>query len=277
MTLPTIAVIGLGCIGGSVVKALPNDVARVRGWSTSPEDCETARALGHDVPSTPEGALADATAVVIAVPVQAIAEVAAIAIRGAPASATILHCGGVQSRTALHLDESAHARIIGTHPLAGSHESGFGAARADLFEGCAVSIESRRSAEQERWATWLWRGVGAERIDFRSADEHDVLMALISHLPQLASTALAATLAAEHIDAKSVGPGARDTTRLAGSSFEQWVALLQAQPAVLDAALERLETTVASIRKALGGRDERSLRELWDSAREWRRAAEPSA
>ena len=276
MTLPTVAVIGLGCIGGSIVKALPNDVARVRGWSASPEDCATARALGYDVPGTPEGTLADATAVV-SVPVQAIAEVAAIAGREAPASATILHCGGVQSRDALHLDEVAYARIIGTHPLAGSHESGFGAARADLFEGCAVSIESRRSAEEERWATWLWSGVGAERIDFRSAEEHDVLMALISHLPQLASTALAATLAAEHIDAKSVGPGARDTTRLAGSSFEQWVALLQAQPAVLDSALARLETTVASIRNALERRDERSLRALWDSAREWRRAAEPSA
>jgi len=276
MTLPTVAVIGLGCIGGSIVKALPNDVARVRGWSASPEDCATARALGYDVPGTPEGTLADATAVV-SVPVQAIAEVAAIAGREAPASATILHCGGVQSRDALHLDEVAYARIIGTHPLAGSHESGFGAARADLFEGCAVSIESRRSAEEERWATWLWSGVGAERIDFRSAEEHDVLMALISHLPQLASTALAATLAAEHIDAKSVGPGARDTTRLAGSSFEQWVALLQAQPAVLDSALARLETTVASIRNALERRDERSLRALWDSAREWRRAADPSA
>ena len=277
MTLPTVAVIGLGCIGGSIVKALPNDVARVRGWSASPEDCATARALGYDVPGTPEGTLADATVVVVAVPVQAIAEVAAIAGREAPASATILHCGGVQSRDALHLDEVAYARIIGTHPLAGSHESGFGAARADLFEGCAVSIESRRSAEEERRATWLWSGVGAERIDFRSAEEHDVLMALISHLPQLASTALAATLAAEHIDAKSVGPGARDTTRLAGSSFEQWVALLQAQPAVLDSALARLETTVASIRNALERRDERSLRALWDSAREWRRAAEPSA
>jgi prephenate dehydrogenase len=277
MSLPNVGVVGLGCIGGSLLKALPGDVARVRGWSASTEDCAMARALGQDVPDTMENALAEAEVIVIAVPVQAIAEVAAGAIRVAPATATILHCGGVQSRGSLHLDDSTHARVIGAHPLAGSHESGFGAARADLFEGCTVSIESRQSAEQERWAKWLWSGVGAERIDSRSAEEHDVLMAWISHLPQLASTALAATFAAEHIDPKSVGPGARDTTRLAASEFEQWVALLQAQPVVLDSALARLATTIANIRHSLTQRDEHALRQLWDTAREWRRAAEPSA
>jgi prephenate dehydrogenase len=277
MSVPIVAVIGLGCIGGSVLKALPGDVARVRGWSSSPEDCGMARARGHEVPETLESTLAEADMIVIAVPVRAIAEIATRAIREAPASATIFHCGGVQSRASLQLDEATHARVIGTHPLAGSHESGFGAARAKLFEGCTVSIESHRDAEQERWATWLWSRVGAERIEYRSAEEHDVLMAWISHLPQLTSTALAATFAAGHIDPNSVGPGARDTTRLAASAFEQWVSLLKARPVVLDEALVQLETSIASIRDALRRGDEGALRELWDSAREWRRAAEPIA
>jgi prephenate dehydrogenase len=278
MTLPNVTVIGLGCIGGSIVKALTNNGARVYGWSTSPEDCAMARELGYAVPVVAlESALVDADVVVIAVPVQAIAEVAASAMRSAPATAAIMHCGGVQSRGALHLDEPTHARVIGTHPLAGSHDSGFGAARADLFEGCTVSIESRLSAEQDRWTKWLWGRVGAERIDYRRAEEHDVLIAWISHLPQLTSTALAATLAAEHIDPNSVGPGARDTTRLAASAFEQWSALVQAEAVVLDAALARLQGTVAGIREALARGDQRALRTLWDSAREWRRAAGPSA
>jgi prephenate dehydrogenase len=278
MTLPNVAVIGLGCIGGSVVKALTNNGARVQGWSTSPEDSSMARALGYDAPDIAlESALSDADVVVIAVPVQAIAAVAASAMRGAPASATILHCGGVQSRGALHLDDATHARILGTHPLAGSHESGFGAARAELFEGCTLSIESRSSAEQDRWSKWLWGRVGAARFDYRTAEEHDVLMTWISHLPQLASTALAATFAAEHVDPANVGPGARDTTRLAASAFEQWSALVRAQPAVLDVALAKLQGTVASLREALSHGDERALRRIWGSAREWRRAAEPSA
>jgi len=275
MTPPNVAVVGLGCIGGSIVKALASDVARVRSWSASPEDCAMARALGHHVPDTLDGALADADLVVIAVPVQVIAELAARAMRGTPGTAVILHCGGVQSGESLHLDEATHARIVGTHPLAGSHESGFGAARADLFEGCTVSIESRRSAEQERSAKWLWSTAGAARIDYRTAEEHDVLMAWISHLPQLASTALAATFAAGRVDPQSVGPGARDATRLAASAFEQWVSLLKARPVVLDEALVQLEASISSIRDALRRGDEQALRTIWDSAREWRRAAEP--
>jgi prephenate dehydrogenase len=277
MTLPTVAVIGLGCIGGSIVKALPNDVAQVRGWSVSLEDCAMARATGLEVPDELESTLAVADVVVLAVPVQAIADIAARAIHSAPATATILHCGGVQSRDSLHLDEDAHARVIGTHPLAGSHESGFGAARADLFARCTVSIESRQSAEQKRWTTWLWSSVGARRIEYRTAGEHDVLMTWISHLPQLAATALAATFAGEHVDPESVGPGARDTTRLAASPFEQWSALVQAQPAVLDGALERMQERLTSIRDALARGDQRALGKIWSSAREWRRAAEPSA
>ena len=196
---------------------------------------------------------------------------------GAPPEAAIIHCGGVQSRALLHLDDASYARVIGAHPLAGSHDSGFGAARADLFAGCTVSIESRADDDSREWNKWLWNRLGATRLDYRSAEEHDAMMAWISHLPQLASTALAATFAAEHIDPESVGPGARDTTRLAASAFEQWSSLVQAQPKVLDAALAKLESNVAGLRAALSRGDQRALKKIWEAAREWRRAAEPGA
>jgi len=140
-----------------------------------------------------------------------------------------------------------------------------------------VSIESRQSAEQARWTKWLWTNLGAARVDYRTAEEHDVLMAWISHLPQLAATAIAATFSAEHIDPASVGPGARDTTRLAASAFEQWSSLVQAQHAVLDSALAHLQGSISCVRDALAHGDQRALRKIWDSAREWRRAAEPTA
>jgi prephenate dehydrogenase len=279
MKPPKVTVIGLGCIGGSFIKAITqNGGGSARGWSTSAADCAMARALDFDVrDSTLEESMSDAELVIIAVPVQAIAEVASVAVRAAPQEAVIVHCGGVQSRDALDLDGATHARVIGAHPLAGSHDSGFGAARAELFQGCTVSIESRASDSVRSCMQWLWAHVGASRLEYRSAQEHDAMMAWVSHLPQLTSTALAATFASEKIDPDSVGPGARDTTRLAASAFEQWSSLVQAQPAVLDAALARLEHNVASIREALARGDQRALRHIWDSARDWRRAAEPSA
>jgi prephenate dehydrogenase len=275
MTVPTVAVIGLGCIGGSILKALPGEAARVRGWSTSLEDRSLAREFGYDVPESVVDVLADADVVVIAVPVQAIAEVMQQVLGTVRPAAAILHCGGVQAREALALDDGAFARVRGTHPLAGSQDAGFGASRADLFEDCTVSIERRATPEQEELTRWLWEQLGAARLEYRTADEHDALMAWISQLPQLASTALASAFAAEHIDPKSVGPGARDTTRLAASAFEQWVSLLKAKPAVLDEALAQLERSISAIRDALARGDERALRKLWDSAREWRLGATP--
>jgi prephenate dehydrogenase len=273
---PNVTVIGLGCIGGSVATALTANGAFVRGWSTSAADNSAAAAAGIDVPAvTLAESVAEAEMVIIAVPVQAIAEVASAAAASAPEDAVIVHCGGVQSRESLHLDEAAFLRVIGTHPLAGSHDSGFAAARADLFAGCTVSIESRASDDVRERCTWLWNRLGVVRLEYRSAAEHDAMMAWVSHLPQLASTALAATFAAEHIDPESVGPGARDVTRLAASAFEQWSSLVQAQPVLLDGALAKLEGTVASLRAALSRGDQRALREIWNSAREWRRGAEP--
>jgi prephenate dehydrogenase len=279
MKLPSLTVVGLGCIGGSFAKAVtPNGGGFVRGWSSSAEDNALARAADVEVPEcTLAESMSDARLVIIAVPVQAIAEVAAVAVRAAPPDAEIIHCGGVQSRSALKLDEASYARVIGAHPLAGSHDSGFGASREDLFRGCTVSIESRASEHARWWMTWLWRQVGAASLEYRTAEEHDAMMAWVSHLPQLASTALAATFAAEHLDPASVGPGARDTTRLAASAFEQWSSLLQAQPKVLDAALAKLQSNIGDLRAALAHGDQRALRKLWDAAREWRRAAEPRA
>jgi len=102
-------------------------------------------------------------------------------------------------------------------------------------------------------------------------------MVWVSHLPQLASTALAAAFAAARIDPTVVGPGARDTTRLAASAFEQWVSLLQAQPRVLDEALAALQASIGAIRDALATGDQRMLQRMWDAARDWRRSAEHSA
>lgn len=275
MTMPSVAVIGLGCIGGSLASALAEHDVSVRGWSTSSDDRAQARGHGIDVPESGiEQAVTNASVVIIAVPAQAIAGVAAIAMRGAPADALIMHCGGVQSRGALRLEDETFARIIGAHPLAGSHDSGFGASRADLFAGCTVSIESRASQSVRERMKWLWTLVGARELVYRSAEEHDARMVWVSHLPQLAATALAATLAAAHIDPTSVGPGARDSTRIAASSFDQWSALIQAQPAVLEGALRALESTVASLRTALTHDDERALRKMWESAQAWRRDAE---
>lgn len=275
-----VAVIGLGCIGGSIARALIAQEVEVRGWSASPSDREQAAAARVQVSSAEDGAAAacaGAGIVVLAVPIHTVAEVAD-SVRGVLArNAKLLHVCGLQSRKALGVDAATHAQLLGTHPLAGSHDTGFGASRPELFVDAVISAEERADPRERDCIEWLWHTVGARRVDYRSAEAHDRLMAWVSQLPQLTATALAATLAAGGIEARTIGTGARDTTRLAASDLGSWPTLLSGTPGDLDAALELLGNTISDLRAALSAGDGETLAAIWNSARAWRREGSRNA
>jgi prephenate dehydrogenase len=277
MTDGTVAVIGLGLIGGSLARALQARGVSVRAWSVSAEDRELAASAGIAVSADAGSVMEGATTVVFAVPIDRLGDAARSVFGASDIDVAALHAGGLQRQSAVALDDRLSAAIVGTHPLAGSHDSGFAAARDDLFSGATVSVESRADESVRSRAEWVWRTAGAARLVYRSAEEHDRLMAWVSHLPQLASTALAATLAGCGIDPHQVGPGARDATRLAASPFEQWQPLLAAAPADLTVALRMLEERLARLRGVLESGDTAELATAWTPARAWRRDAEPGA
>jgi len=273
-----VAVIGLGCIGGSLARALGAQGVDVRAWSSSSSDRERAARAGVCVTGDEgDGGAAAATGasqIVLAVPVSSIASAARAALMHAAPDSLVLHVGGLQRADSLRLDDVLRRRVLGTHPLAGSHNSGFDASRPDMFVGCSVSIESRAPAESRSTAEWLWRTVGATRIEYRDAEQHDRLMAWVSHLPQLTATALAATLAEHGVDATTVGPGARDTTRLAASNSALWRDLVRGSPREMAFALDALAQTLMDLRDALAADDGERAEALWEAGRLWRTRAE---
>jgi prephenate dehydrogenase len=273
-TAGPVAIVGLGCIGGSLARALTVQGMPVRAWSESAADRDLAAAAGIPVSADLRAALQGATIVMVAVPLLKIASIAADAMVLAP-QAVVLHTGSLQRAKALELKvtPSLNLRVIGTHPLAGSHLSGFAASRDDLFKGCAVSIETRASERVRAAAESLWRAAGAARFDYRSADEHDQLMAWVSHLPQLVATALAGSLDAAGIDPSAAGPGARDTARLAESPLAMWAPLLGVAPADLDLALAGYIARFGELRDAMREHNTKRLDELWEAAVAWRRRA----
>jgi prephenate dehydrogenase len=273
-TAGPVTVVGLGCIGGSLARALTAQGVPLHAWSESVADRELAAAAGISVSADLRAALQGAAAVIIATPLLKIAPIAADAMVIAPQS-VVMHTGSLQRSKALELkvSPSLNLRVIGTHPVAGSHETGFAASRADLFAGCAVSIETRASDRVRATAESLWRAAGAARFDYRSADEHDRLMTWVSHLPQLVATALAGSLDAAGIDPSAAGPGARDTSRLAASALELWAPLLAAAPEDLDLALAGYAARFSELRAAVTARDAQRLAALWEPARTWRRRA----
>ncbi|HZT32221.1 MAG TPA: prephenate dehydrogenase/arogenate dehydrogenase family protein, partial [Bryobacteraceae bacterium] len=142
------------------------------------------------------------------------------------------------ARTALR-----RAQFLGGHPLAGKERRGVEAADADLFAGRTWALTPADPRELETppardFLSWLER-LGA-RVVVLGAAEHDGIVAYTSHLPQLASTALAATVA-DHVTAEEnlqvSGTGLADTTRLALSAYELWRDILATNAESIDEAL----------------------------------------
>lgn len=122
-------------------------------------------------------------------------------------------------------------RFVGGHPMAGKQSRGVAEAEASLFRGRPYILTSRE-AELEKWV----QRIGA-RVVILDAQEHDRLVALTSHLPQLISTALAASIAAEPGAANVAGPAAIDLTRLAMSPYEIWRDIFKTNGTSIDSAL----------------------------------------
>jgi prephenate dehydrogenase len=166
--------------------------------------------------------------VLIATPINSIFETLLSEFERNPQS-IFMDIGGLKSNLLLKVEEfpELSKRFISLHPMAGREVSGAISARADLFEGRALLItESSRSSSQALdLAFEISEIIGAQPYRI-SANDHDRVIALVSHLPQAVASALGATLAAKPAsDLTFSGAGLRDTSRLAGSEPKLWRAL----------------------------------------------------
>jgi prephenate dehydrogenase len=265
-----VAIIGLGVIGGSAALKLIERGATPRGYSPDEEDRRLASSAGVRV-----GSLADSVSaadlVLIAVPQDKLAEVARDVLASASRQATILHACSLQRPDATRLEPDHARRIVGTHPLAGSAQSGFAAASKDLFNDATVFTETRAALDRQVRddVELFWSMAGAARVRYETADKHDNLMAAISHVPQIVATALAATLEYSGIGRDSLGPGGRDMTRLAGSSWEMWRPILLATPGRTLAILEEIEAELRTFREEIEGQSLTEAEVTWSVARTW--------
>jgi prephenate dehydrogenase len=151
----------------------------------------------------------------------------------------------------------SRCQFLGGHPMAGKEQRGAAAGDAELFRDRTWVLTPDEGAELETTAARAFRGwidrFGARTIVMDS-DEHDRVVSLTSHLPQLASTALAATVG-ERIgtdtNASIAGPGLIDTTRLALSSYELWRDILATNSEHIERALAEYIQKLEHIRENL--------------------------
>jgi prephenate dehydrogenase len=267
-----IAVLGLGLLGGSVaLAARRRGLARtVAGAARRAEVRAAALARGAvDEAGDPESAARGADLVVLATPLFAMPEllrrVAPLLAPGAIAT----DVGSVKGELASLLPGllPAGAAYVGSHPMAGGHQSGFAHAREDLFEGAAcVVTEAADPAAGER-VCGFWGALGA-RVVRRDAASHDAEVAWMSHLPHALAFAFAAALRRAPAGAHEVaGAGFRDFTRIAHSEPELWADILAANRKALAAPLQAAAEALAELGRAIEGNDVEALERLLGAAR----------
>jgi prephenate dehydrogenase len=274
----TVAVLGLGAMGGSLARALSalQDAPRVVGWAPVGSERDAAANAGA-VQSTPtewREAVAGADLVVLAAPLGACCELLDGLAEATSPEATLSDVASLKAPIQRAAAEAGLLdRWVGAHPMAGTEESGFGASRADLYDGARVWTVADASAEERVPSVHaLWRSIGArpEEIDAR---EHDRLMALASHLPQLVSNALASVLARSEIKPDDLGPGGSDMTRLAGSSPSIWHDLLEHAAPELAGGLDELAEMSKKVAHMLRCGDLDAIERLMSETREWSQGA----
>lgn len=254
----TVAIVGVGLIGGSFALALRKAgfAGEILGVS-SPGAIETARAAGVIDRGVPLEEAAQADLIYLAQPVDRI--LVTLATLGPIARQNCLITDAGSTKAEIVRQAAAYvraARFLGGHPMAGKESRGVESAEAGLFAGrpyVLMPFEMSDDGPESRFAQWLSR-MGAHVL-IMTPEQHDAAVAWSSHLPQLLSTALSLTLsrAANPDVERVVGPGLLDMTRLALSSPDLWQSILETnrEPvlAALNALIDQLTNVKASLQK----------------------------
>jgi prephenate dehydrogenase len=258
----TALVIGTGLIGTSAALALAGRGVQVYLADHNPEQARTAAALGAGTDAEPKGPVDLA---IVAVPPAHVAATLAGAMRQGRARGYIdvasVKGGPRRELETLGLDAATMAAYIGTHPMSGLEKSGPLAGTAELFEGRPWVLTPAHDTATEVLNLALELIALCRAVPVvMDADTHDHAVALVSHMPHLVSSLVAARL--EHAEETAVrlcGQGIRDVTRIAASDPGMWIDILSANPGpvadLLGDVAADLDETVQALR-ALQSADE---------------------
>jgi prephenate dehydrogenase len=240
-----VAVIGTGLIGTSIAMAAARAGASVAGWDADPAVASKGASLaGFRAEDSLHATVVGADVVVVATPIPTIAPLVAESLAIAT-TAVVTDVGSVKTAVVARSLAAAApgdvGRYVPGHPMGGSERSGPEHASPSVVDGIVWAItphdrsDPASVAELEGWVTSL--GARPVRLD---PVRHDRLVAFVSHLPQVASTALMGLAATEEADEPEIlllaAGGFRDLTRLAASDPSLWSDILLAnRDAIADA------------------------------------------
>jgi prephenate dehydrogenase len=273
----TVAIVGVGLIGGSIGMALRQRglAERVIGIGRRQPSLRTARRVGAVTNTTVEMAkgVAEAELIVVCTPVGRIAEDVERAAQFCPEGTLITDAGSTKRTIVEAVDGRLPrgCRFLGSHPLAGGEKAGAVHARADLFEGRVAILTPTKNTRAEDFDALegFWSSLGSVVVQM-TPEEHDRALALTSHLPHVAAAALATVMPERYF--RMTGTGVLDTTRIAAGDPELWKQILLLNRENVLAALAEYEKQLAVLRIAIQQGDQETLQRLLAQAKKNRDA-----
>ena len=249
-------VLGLGLIGGSLMRAAAAAGREVFGYNRSVDGVQAARFDGFDASASLDETLRRASAsealIVLAVPMPALAQmldhVRATA-PNCPLTDVISVKGAVLQ--SVH-DRGLTGRFVGGHPMTGTAHSGWAAGTADLFVDApwVIAVDDHVDADVWTQVMHLALQCGSFVVPVRS-DEHDAAVAAISHLPHLVAEAIAVTAADVPMAFALAAGSFRDGTRVAATAPDLVRAMCEANGEPLRDALDRTIDLLTQARDGL--------------------------
>jgi prephenate dehydrogenase len=271
-----VAVVGTGLIGTSIAMAAVRAGEAVRGFDIDPEVLAAAAERSGLTPApTLQECVAGATLVFVCTPIPDLPRLVAEILRRSP-DAIVSDVGSVKwhvmGEVAAEADPGDLPRYIGGHPMGGSERSGPGHASASVLDGVVWVLTPGPGvpeASVARLSAWVEK-VGARPIPM-DAERHDRLVAMVSHLPQVASTSLMGLAAAEEAGEPEIlllaAGGFRDLTRLAASSPHLWSDILLANGDAIVRAIDLYVERLTRLRTLIGSRDAAEVERAFGEAK----------
>lgn len=279
-----VALIGIGLIGSSLARVIrqENLAATIVISTRSAETLARAQELdlGDEYHTSAADAVRDADLVIVSVPVGAAGTVAAEIAPALKPGAIVTDVGSTKRSVIEQMEKELPDTVhfIPGHPLAGTEHSGPDAGFAELFRNrwCILTPLERSDDEAVAKLTVFWEACGS-RVDTMEADHHDMVLAIVSHLPHIIAFNIVGT--ADDLETvtkseviKYSASGFRDFTRLAASDPTMWRDVcLHNKDAILE-MLARFSEDLSALQRAIRWSDGQALFDLFTRTREIRRS-----
>ncbi|MGJ8697873.1 MAG: prephenate dehydrogenase [Verrucomicrobiaceae bacterium] len=276
MSFTKIAILGPGLLGGSVALAAREAGLEVCLWGRNAERVEATCALGLEATTELGEAVKGADLVVLAVPVGAMPKVVEAMLPHLGEGCLVTDVGSVKVHPHQEVGSmlrGAGVDFVGSHPMAGSEQTGVEAARGDLFRGAACVVTNDEAVGEERVEELekFWEVLGC-RVKHLTAADHDRAVARISHFPHAMAVLTAEVGLATGDEAGLAGGGFRDTSRVASGDAKMWAEIMMENRGALMAMLREAEGSMRELLVMLEDSDDEGLEQYLAKVKEMRDA-----